>query len=234
MTLATTPAAVAIKRLAVALDFPAVAPALALFERLQGAAGLFKVGSELFLQTGPAAVRELTGRGAPVFLDLKFHDIPRTVAAASREAARMGAAIFNVHASGGVEMMRAAAEAARAERPQTKIIAVTVLTSLPATEEQVLRLADSAKEAGLDGVVAAPTEMRALRARFGPNFLLVSPAIRPAWAVAKDDQKRTATPADATAAGADYIVVGRPITGDRKSTRLNSSHIQKSRMPSSA
>src|SRR5882724_2791466 len=136
MTLAETPTATAAKRLAVALDFPSVPPALALFERLQGAAGLFKVGSELFLQTGPAAVRELTARGAPVFLDLKFHDIPRTVAASAREAARMGAAIFNVHASGGGEMMRAAAQAAREVRPETKIIAVTILTSLPATEDQ--------------------------------------------------------------------------------------------------
>src|SRR2546421_8104835 len=125
----------------------------------------------------------------------------------------MGVAIFNVHASGGSEMMRVAAQAARAERPQTKIIAVTILTSLPATEEQVLRLADSAQKAGLDGVVAGPTEMRALRARFGPDFLLVSPAIRPAWAVTSDDQKRKATPGEAASAGADYIVVGRPITG---------------------
>src|SRR2546425_6098020 len=165
MTAVESSQAVAIKKLAVALDFSSVPPALALFERLQGAAGLFKVGSELFLQTGPSVVRELTERGAPVFLDLKFHDIPRTVAASAREAARMGAAIFNVHAAGGVEMMRAAAQAAREVRPETRIIAVTILTSLPATEEQVLRLADSAKQAGLDGVVAAPTEMRALRAR---------------------------------------------------------------------
>jgi orotidine-5'-phosphate decarboxylase len=212
MTLTEKSMTAATKRLAVALDFSSIPPALALFERLQGAAGLFKVGSELFLQTGPDGVRGLVERGAPVFLDLKFHDIPRTVAASAREAARMGADIFNVHASGGSEMMRAAAQAAREVRPKTKIIAVTILTSLPATEEQVLRLADSAHEAGLDGVVAGPTEMRALRARFGPGFLLVSPSIRPAWARARDDQKRTATPADAAAAGADYIVVGRPIT----------------------
>ncbi len=210
LTAATSAAA---QRLAVALDFASVAPALALFERLQGAAGLFKVGSELFLQTGPDCVRRLADCGAPIFLDLKFHDIPRTVAAASREAARMGAAIFNVHASGGAEMMRAAAQAAREVRPETKIIAVTVLTSLPATTDQVLRLAAAAQEAGLDGVVAAPTEMRALRARFGPDFLLVSPAVRPAWAAATHDHQRSATPAEAVAAGADYIVVGRPITG---------------------
>jgi len=212
MTASSTLSPAAIGRLAVALDFPTVAPALALFERLRSTAGLFKVGSELFLQTGPYGVRKLVEQGAPVFLDLKFHDIPRTVAAAAREAALMGAAVFNVHAAGGVEMMRAAAAASRAVRPEAKIIAVTVLTSLPATEDQVLRLAASAQEAGLDGVVASPREMRALRTRFGPGFLLVSPSIRPAWAVTKDDQNRTGTPAEATAAGADYIVVGRPIT----------------------
>jgi orotidine-5'-phosphate decarboxylase len=211
MTL-TAPSAAA-QRLAVALDFASVAPALALFERLQGAAGLFKVGSELFLQTGPDFVRQLVDRGAPVFLDLKFHDIPRTVAAAARESARMGVTVFNVHASGGTEMMRAAAQAAREARPETKIIAVTVLTSLPATTEEVVRLAAAAQEAGLDGVVASPREMRELRARFGPDFLLVSPAVRPAWASSSHDHQRPATPADAASAGADYIVVGRPITG---------------------
>jgi orotidine-5'-phosphate decarboxylase len=208
-----TPTSAATQRLAVALDFASVAPALDLFERLQDAAGLFKVGSELFLQTGPDAVRRLVDRGAPVFLDLKFHDIPRTVAAAAREAARMGVAVFNMHAAGGAEMMRAALQASREVRPETKVIAVTVLTSLPATEDQVVRLAAAAQEAGLDGVVASPREMRALRARFGPNFLLVSPAVRPAWAAASHDHQRSATPADAAAAGADYIVVGRPITG---------------------
>lgn len=211
MTLTATSAAT--QRLAVALDFASVAPALDLFERLQGAAGLFKVGSELFLQTGPDAVRRLVDRGAPVFLDLKFHDIPRTVAAAAREAACMGVTVFNMHAAGGVEMMRAAAQASRDVRPETKVIAVTVLTSLPATEDQVVRLAAAAQEAGLDGVVASPREMRALRSRFGPDFLLVSPAVRPAWAAASHDHQRSATPADAASAGADYIVVGRPITG---------------------
>src|SRR5579871_2603938 len=138
--------AAATRRLAVALDFPDASPALHLFQQLQGAAGLFKVGSELFVNAGPDCVRKLVDAGAPVFLDLKFHDIPRTVAASARGAAKMGAAIFNVHASGGAEMMRAAAAASRDVRPETKIIAVTILTSLPATEEQVLRLADSARE----------------------------------------------------------------------------------------
>src|ERR1035438_9150835 len=148
MTVSTVVLSPAAERLAVALDFASVPPALDLFERLRDRAGLFKVGSELFLQTGPDAVRSLNERGARVFLDLKFHDIPRTVAASAREAARMGAAIFNVHAAGGVEMMRAAAQASRDVNAQTKIIAVTILTSLPATEEQVIRLAESAREAG--------------------------------------------------------------------------------------
>ncbi len=214
MTSMTAPSPSAIQKLAVALDFPSVAPAFELFERLNGAAGLFKIGPELFLQAGPDAVRRLVDRGAPVFLDMKFHDIPRTVAAAARESARMGVTVFNVHASGGAEMMRAAAEASRAVRPETKIIAVTVLTSLPTTSEEVLRLAAAAHEAGLDGVVASPREMRALRERFGPKFLLVSPAVRPAWAASTHDHQRPASPADAASAGADYIVVGRPITGD--------------------
>lgn len=205
-------------RLAVALDFSSAEKALELFESLRGRAGLFKVGSELFLQTGPQGVRSLVERGAPVFLDLKFHDIPRTVAAAGREAARMGVTIFNVHASGGVEMMRAAAQSSREARPETKILAVTVLTSLAATQDEVLRLADAARQAGLDGVVAAPTEVRVLRQRFGSDFILLAPGIRPRWAEqslpqGSDDQKRVATPAEAIAAGADYIVVGRPITG---------------------
>jgi len=198
--------------LAVALDYSDQDTALGLHQKLEGRAGLFKVGSQLFTAVGPAVVRTLVERGAPVFLDLKFHDIPRTVAAAAREAARLGVDIFNVHAAGGSEMLRAAVTASREVRPQTKVIAVTVLTSLSATEDEVLRLAESAREAGLDGVVAASREMRALRRRFGPDFLLVNPGVRPAWANTGDDQKRIATPAEAVSEGADYIVVGRPIT----------------------
>jgi len=198
--------------LAVALDYSDQDAALSLYQRLEGRAGLFKVGSQLFTAAGPAVVRTLVERGAPVFLDLKFHDIPRTVAAASREAAKLGVKIFNVHAAGGLEMLRAAVSASREVRPQTKVIAVTVLTSLSATEDEVLRLAESAREAGLDGVVAASREMRALRRTFGPDFLLVNPGVRPVWAATGDDQKRVATPAEAVSEGADYIVVGRPIT----------------------
>jgi orotidine-5'-phosphate decarboxylase len=201
----------AVERLGIALDFPSPETAFDLFDRLQGRAGLFKIGNEVFLQAGPAFVRRLTERGGPVFLDLKFYDIPRTVGASAREAAKMGVAIFNVHAAGGVEMMRAAADAAREVNPRTKIIAVTVLTSLRATEDEVLRLAGAARQAGLDGVVAAPTEMRALRARFGADFLLMCLGIRPSW-TAVDDHARSATPAEAVAAGADYVVLGRPIT----------------------
>jgi orotidine-5'-phosphate decarboxylase len=200
------------RKLAVALDCPTSAQALTLFERLQGRAGVFKIGSELFLQAGAPCVRTLAGRGARAFLDLKFHDIPRTVAAAVREAARMGAWMCNVHAAGGEEMMRAAVEAARAEGPAMKVIAVTVLTSLQANVDDVLRMAEAAQSAGLDGVVAAPAEVRALRARCGPGFLLVTPGIRPAWASDPGDQKRIAAPAAAVADGADLLVVGRPIT----------------------
>lgn len=198
--------------LAVALDYSDQDTALSLYQKLEGRAGLFKVGSQLFTAAGPAVVRTLLERGAPVFLDLKFHDIPRTVAAAAREAAKLGVDVFNVHAGGGAEMMRVAVAAAREVRPQTKVIAVTVLTSLPATEDEVIRLAEAAREAGLDGVVAASREMRALRRTFGAGFLLVNPGVRPAWAATADDQKRIATPAEAVAEGADYIVVGRPIT----------------------
>lgn len=198
--------------LAVALDYSDQDAALSLYQMLEGRAGLFKVGSQLFTAAGPAVVRNLVERGAPVFLDLKFHDIPRTVAAAAREAAKLGVDVFNVHAAGGGEMMRAAVSAAREVRSQTKVIAVTVLTSLSATEDEVLRLAESAHEAGLDGVVAASREMHALRRTFGAGFLLVNPGVRPLWAATGDDQKRIATPAEAVAEGADYIVVGRPIT----------------------
>jgi len=198
--------------LAVALDYSDKDKALSLQQQLAGRAGLFKVGSQLFTAAGPSGVRTLVERGAPVFLDLKFHDIPRTVAAAAKEAAKLGVDVFNVHAAGGSEMMRAAVAAAREVRPQIRIIAVTILTSLPATEAEVLKLAESAREAGLDGVVAASREMRALRRTFGPDFLLVNPGVRPTWAASGDDQKRVATPAEAVAEGADYIVVGRPIT----------------------
>lgn len=193
--------------------------------------GMFKVGSELFLSAGPDVVRAVKDRGFRVFLDLKFHDIPNTVAGAVAAAGRLGVDLLNVHASGGEAMMRAALAAARAGSPRLRLIAVTVLTSLAAgdlqragiasgPQEQVLCLATLAAESGLDGVVTSAAEAASLRARFPRPFLIVTPGIRPDWPEAGwqqrpgtlADQKRVATPAGALAAGADYIVVGRPIT----------------------
>jgi orotidine-5'-phosphate decarboxylase len=211
----------------VALDFPDAAGALAVAQRLTPDACALKVGKELFTAAGPALVRELGGRGFRVFLDLKFHDIPNTVAQACAAATRLGVWMLNVHASGGAAMLAAAREAvdraaAGSGRAKPHLIAVTVLTSLRAAdlaatgvadapEAQVLRLAKLAQANGLDGVVCASREAAPLRAACGPRFLLVTPGIRPAGADTHD-QARTATPAEAIAAGADYLVIGRPIT----------------------
>lgn len=208
-------------RLIVALDFPDAAPALALADRLQGLCRWFKVGLELHTAEGPAIVQELRRRGFSVFLDLKFHDIPNTVAGAVRSAAAVGAEFLTVHAAGGPAMLEAAAEAADCVPNPPQILAVTVLTSMDqlqlaaigidhSPEQQVLRLADTASEAGITGFVASPEEVFALRHRF-PSATLVIPGIRPAGA-ATGDQKRVATPATALAAGASYLVIGRPIT----------------------
>jgi len=193
---------------------------------LGGASGWLKVGLEAFTAFGPGLVEEVAGTGARVFLDLKLHDIPNTVRGAAANCARSGAAMFNVHASGGRAMMEAAVEGAERGTPpgapRPRVIAVTVLTSLdraalealgiPADPETlVVRWARLAQEAGLDGVVASAREAAAIRAACGPGFLVVTPGIRPRWA-ASDDQKRIVTPADAVAAGADILVVGRPIT----------------------
>ena len=214
-------------RLIVALDLPSGSAATQMAERLQGYVGLFKVGSELFTAEGPVTVRYLVTTGHKVFLDLKFHDIPNTVRAAAREAAELGVTLLNVHASGGRKMMEAALEGVRsAVAPQQagpKVLAVTVLTSLDARDlaelgisgtpmEAVVRLARLAQTAGLDGVVASAREISAIRHACGPDFLIVTPGIRPASTDA-NDQARIATPASAIAAGADYLVVGRPITG---------------------
>jgi orotidine-5'-phosphate decarboxylase len=186
-----------------------------------------KIGTQLFTAAGPAAVERAHKRGCRVFLDLKFHDIPNTVAGAVREATRLGVFMMNVHASGGLAMMRAAAESATKAAsdfglPRPIVLGVTVLTSLdrralerevgvPASvDAHVLRLAEGAREAGLDGCVASPQEIRRLRIALGPRFVIVTPGIRPARA--EDDQKRVATPRVALDAGADYLVVGRPIT----------------------
>lgn len=211
-------------RIFVALDTADLDKALTLAENLDGLVGGVKLGKEFFTALGPDGVREVAAPGHRVFLDLKFHDIPATVAGAVRSAAALKPFMLTVHAGGGGAMMEAAASAAAAAGPERPLVmAVTVLTSLGlddlaatgiggTAEEQVLRLARLARDSGLDGVVCSAMEAAALRQAFGSGFKLVVPGIRPAGAAA-DDQKRTMTPADAVAAGADYLVVGRPITG---------------------
>ena len=214
-------------RLIVALDVETRQAAFGLVDQLAGRVGLFKIGSQLFSAEGPALVREIVARGERVFLDLKYHDIPNTVAAAAVAATRLGVSILNVHASGGAAMMAAAAEAVATtaeheglSRPA--VLAVTVLTSLdtPALQQvgvnenaatHVLRLARLAKDSGLDGVVASPLEIRPIRTQVAAdNFIILTPGIRPGGGEA-GDQKRIATPAEAVRAGADYLVIGRPI-----------------------
>ncbi|MEI9994132.1 MAG: orotidine-5'-phosphate decarboxylase [Rhizomicrobium sp.] len=207
----------------VALDTPDLARAYAVASAVRPHVGGLKIGLEFITANGPDGVRKIVALGLPVFADVKFHDIPNTVAAASRELARLGAMIFNIHTSGGEVMMREAAAAARAVDPKIKAIGVTALTSLDDTvlesvgqrgpaAEQVLRLAKLAKQSSLDGVVCSAHEIGVLRKALGPDFLLVVPGIRPAGA-ALDDQRRVMTPAEAHRAGADILVVGRPITG---------------------
>ncbi|MCS6876742.1 MAG: orotidine-5'-phosphate decarboxylase [Geminicoccaceae bacterium] len=208
--------------LLVAIDRPDLASALALAEPLRAIAGGFKLGLELFVAEGPRAVDAFSRLGPPVFLDLKLHDIPNTVAAAVRSAARLGPALLTLHAAGGPAMLRAAAEAARAAGCGLRLLAVTVLTSLDRDDleaigvraaplEQVVRLARLAVACGIDGIVCSPSEVAAVRGALGPAPILVVPGIRPEG-VATADQKRTADPRVATAAGADLLVVGRPIT----------------------
>jgi len=214
-------------RVIVALDFPEASAALALAQRLDPAACALKVGKEMFVAAGPDPVRAMVARGFRVFLDLKFHDIPNTVAQACAAATRLGVWMLNVHASGGPAMLAAARDsvartAGEAGVPRPLLIAVTVLTSLSASdlasigvdatpEQHVLRLARLAQSQGLDGVVCSALEAHALRRAIGAEFKLVTPGIRPAGA-AVQDQARVMTPRDALAAGADYLVVGRPIT----------------------
>lgn len=209
-------------RIIVALDFPDAAAARAMVARLDPGLCRLKVGKELFVAAGPDFVRELVDRGFGVFLDLKFHDIPNTVAQACKAAARLGVWMTNVHASGGPRMLAAAREALEGFEHRPLLIAVTVLTSMgPAEliaigvaagpEQQVLRLAGLTLEAGLDGVVCSALEAPALRRELGPDFCLVTPGIRPACSEA-GDQTRILTPAQALQAGADYLVIGRPIT----------------------
>ena len=217
-------------KLIVALDVDTSDKALALVEQLRDVAGMFKIGSTLFTLAGPQIAKDIVASGAKVFLDLKFHDIPHQVAGAARSAAQLGVSLFTIHASGGTEMMRAAVEAVTevAEKEHTTraaVLAVSVLTSIDANtltqigvnaspEESVLRLVKLAEQAGVDGVVASPQETSKIRAAVAkPNFLIVTPGIRPAGKDGGDDQRRVATPEAALSDGASYLVVGRPITG---------------------
>lgn len=210
-------------RVIVALDFPDQARAMQLVERLDPALCRLKVGKEMFTRYGPSFVEALHKQGFEIFLDLKFHDIPNTVAAACDAAADLGVWMMNLHASGGRRMMAAARDrlAQREQRPL--LVAVTILTSLAAEDiaevgyagepaENVLRLAQLTHDSGLDGVVCSPREAVAIRQRIGDDFLLVTPGVRPNSSAA-DDQRRVMTPGEAVAAGASYLVVGRPITG---------------------
>ncbi|HEY6837099.1 MAG TPA: orotidine-5'-phosphate decarboxylase [Geobacteraceae bacterium] len=212
------------RKIIFALDVETLAEAERWADTLAPHVGMFKVGKQLFTACGPAVVRAIMERGGEVFLDLKYHDIPNTVAMASVEAARLGSRLFNLHALGGREMMTQAAAALKKECPgadRPQLLAVTILTSsteatlkevgidLP-VPEMVVRLAKLAKDSGIDGVVASPLEVGLIREACGPDFLIVTPGVRPTFAAA-NDQKRIMTPAEAVRAGADYLVIGRPI-----------------------
>ncbi|NIS63394.1 MAG: orotidine-5'-phosphate decarboxylase [Proteobacteria bacterium] len=214
------------KRLIFALDVEHFSEAQKLVGLLKGHVGLFKVGKQLFTHSGPKIIDMIRRKGERTFLDLKFHDIPHTVAKAAEEAAKLNTAMFTIHSMGGHEMMKGAVESSRnlakqLNIPEPLILAVTILTSMDQSileevgikaplEQQVVRLATLAKRAGVHGVVASPREIGLIRDHCGAHFLIVTPGVRPAF-LAKDDQKRTLTPAEAIRAGADYIVVGRPI-----------------------
>jgi orotidine-5'-phosphate decarboxylase len=223
-----------VDRLVIALDVDNDAEALGLVAELRDSVGMFKVGHQLFTAYGPDIVRRIIGMGGRVFLDLKYHDIPNTVAKASTEAVKLGVSIFNVHALGGLDMMSAAAYAAKeaAEKcnlPVPIMLAVTVLTSMDGRSlrrelkitrslpRQVAHLARLSQRAGMNGVVASPQEIKMLRRSVRGEFLILTPGVRPTWAE-KDDQKRVMTPGEAVRTGADFIVIGRPVlkARDRK------------------
>lgn len=217
------------ERLIVALDVDTTDEALSLVEKLQNHVGVFKVGMQLYNSEGPEILKKIHGLGGKIFLDLKLHDIPNTVGQAAAVLTRHGVFMYNVHTAGGSEMMKKAAESAdkvSSQQGLTRplVIGVTVLTSINqsilenemgvsrSVEEQVVSWARLAKESGLDGVVASPKEIRAIREACGDEFVIITPGVRPEWAAA-NDQKRVMTPREAVAAGASYLVVGRPITG---------------------
>jgi len=210
------------ERLIVALDVSSPAEAQKIVSSLGDSVHIYKVGMQLYTAAGPDIVRGLISSGRKVFLDLKFHDIPNTVAAAVREARQLGVSMLTVHAAGGTKMLLAATEAARETDAKLQVLAVTVLTSMDEQDlhetgvdlplaEQVARLASIALDAGCAGVVSSAREVKSLRARLGSDFLAVTPGVRPAGS-AHGDQARVTTPAEAIAAGATHIVVGRPIT----------------------
>lgn len=211
-------------KIIIALDFKDETTTMALVEQLQPSLCRLKVGKELFVRCGPSLVKKLINKGFDVFLDLKFHDIPNTVAAACQAAADMGVWMVNVHASGGRNMMQAARDAIEQCNHKPLLIGVTILTSLSRQDiaevgldiepqEQVLRLAKLARASGLDGVVCSPQEATILKQEVGQDFCLVTPGVRPAGADI-GDQQRIMTPAKALAAGSDYLVIGRPITAN--------------------
>lgn len=221
-------------RLVIALDVDSDREALKIVDELKDAVGMFKVGHQLFTAYGPDIVRRIIETGCRVFLDLKYHDIPNTVAKASAEAVKLGVSIFNVHALGGLDMMKAAVQSAEETAsgrglPAPVILAVTVLTSMDektlrkelkitrSLRREVSHLARLAQRAGMHGVVASPHEIKMLRRATGGAFVILTPGVRPDWA-GTDDQKRIMTPGEAVVAGADYIVVGRPVlkARDRK------------------
>ena len=210
------------EQLIVALDVSSADQVQKIVSSLGDAVSFYKVGMQLYTAQGPSIVRELVSSGRRVFLDLKYHDIPNTVASAVREAGKLGVSLLTVHGSGGSKMLRAAAEAARESNPAMKLVAVTVLTSMDQDDlneimhgnlgEQVVYLAGLALRAGCHGVVSSAREVRTMRTRLGSDFLVVTPGVRPAGA-AHGDQARVVTPAEAIAAGSTHLVVGRPITG---------------------